>query len=174
MTLITGTETRCTRKGAPFEAYERVYLFFGIRRYEAEGGGYWGTPLLSSLDDISELRVMDDVGMPVSMDPSKLVIDERHSIKVVITYPCKTSTLTIHQSKPITLRTFCKAVYDAYRLMYAEEERTATIRGTPASKALNRRATNGRYGIWGHDLNDLFFEGAERDRDGIWKLYIGS
>lgn len=44
-----------------------------------------------------------------------------------------------------------------YKFVYAEEEKTATVKTLPVEQRqiLNRNTTDGKYGIWGHDLNDL-------------------
>ncbi|MNL30171.1 hypothetical protein D3C87_1518920 [compost metagenome] len=42
--------------------------------------------------------------------------------------------------------------------MYEEEEATATKKTIPPEKRIgmyNRNETNGKYGIWGHDIADL-------------------
>lgn len=44
-----------------------------------------------------------------------------------------------------------------YKFVYAEEEKTATVKTLPVEQReiRNRNTTNGKYGIWGHDLTDL-------------------
>ena len=51
----------------------------------------------------------------------------------------------------------CLAVARAYERIYKEEEDTASHTGRPLPGALllNRRDTDGRWGIRGHDLSDL-------------------
>lgn len=44
-----------------------------------------------------------------------------------------------------------------YRTIYAEETDTEGIPGNIPGM-LNRAPTNGKYGIWGHVLSDLYFE----------------
>lgn len=42
--------------------------------------------------------------------------------------------------------------------MYDEEENTSKTKTVPVKQRqglLNRNETNGKYGIWGHDLSDL-------------------
>lgn len=50
------------------------------------------------------------------------------------------------------------AISEQYQEIYKEEEATATTKTTPAGQRkelLNRNETDGKYGIWGHDLSDL-------------------
>lgn len=44
-----------------------------------------------------------------------------------------------------------------YQKLYQDEEKSATIKTVPMKerKMYNRNQTNGKYGIWGHDLADL-------------------
>lgn len=51
-----------------------------------------------------------------------------------------------------------------YRAIYAEEEATTPVLAQDSQQIgsltlMNRTRTKGKYGIWGHVLNDLFFEG---------------
>ncbi len=39
---------------------------------------------------------------------------------------------------------------------------------------LNRKRSNGKYGIWGHDIDDLYLEGATEVKPGEFELAIGS
>ncbi len=50
-----------------------------------------------------------------------------------------------------------------YLRIYSEEEKAA---GNPGHERglLNRRATKGPYGIWGHDFSDLSFSGIVIDK----------
>jgi len=46
--------------------------------------------------------------------------------------------------------------------MYKEEERTATINTIPPNKRtlmFNRNETNGKYGLWGHDIAGMDLSG---------------
>jgi hypothetical protein len=51
-----------------------------------------------------------------------------------------------------------------YERIYREEEEAA---GNPGHipGMLNRTPSAGPYGIWGHDFNDLYFEGVEVDTE---------
>jgi len=55
----------------------------------------------------------------------------------------------------------------AYKKIYKEENSTSKIKEISSKDRCkrgglqNRNTTNGSYGIWGHDLRDLYFEGIE-------------
>ena len=47
-----------------------------------------------------------------------------------------------------------------YKAIYDEEGQTASADPTPSGALLNRGDSHGKYGIWGHDIEDLVFEGV--------------
>lgn len=63
--------------------------------------------------------------------------------------------------KGFTRAMLVKTIVDSYIKIYKEEETTATVKTTPQNQRpiLNRNETNGKYGVWGHDLNDLALTG---------------
>lgn len=61
-----------------------------------------------------------------------------------------------------------------YKFIYAAEDAdvggpTDDIPGT-----MNRSSSDGRYGIWGHCLGDLFFEGIKIDEHNVIEFIMGS
>lgn len=62
-----------------------------------------------------------------------------------------------------------------YREIYAEEEKTATTKTIPREKRkgmINRNTTDGKYGIWGHDLTDLALSSVEVYRSSEGKILL--
>lgn len=45
-----------------------------------------------------------------------------------------------------------------YQKIYAEEDKTTNREPGNIPGMLNRNTTDGKYGIWGHSLDDLYFE----------------
>jgi hypothetical protein len=93
-------------------------------------------------------------------DPDEIVIPFEHAV-LVIAYPL-TVPASIEVSASIThgftRAELVKTICEEYANVYEAEEATAAIktkpmeeRGTPAT----RNRTDGLYGIWGHDLDDL-------------------
>lgn len=66
------------------------------------------------------------------------------------------------------------AVCIQYAVIYKEEDETKTAPESDTGQLLNRGATNGKYGISGHVLEDLFIESITEGEDGIFRLGIGS
>lgn len=77
-------------------------------------------------------------------------------ISVRFGYPIA-SPIIVDFNGPLTVRDFISKIAETYKTMYQEEE-----------------ASNGKYGVWGHRLSDLYLEGAELGSDGVWHLTIGS
>ena len=85
----------------------------------------------------------------------------RQEVILIIDYPIKTPVefkLHTTNGKGFTRVDLIRAIGEKYRMIYDEEEKTATIKTIPVERrkrSLNRNQTNGKYGIWGHDLQDL-------------------
>ena len=61
-------------------------------------------------------------------------------------------------SNGFTREALVKKISDKYHQIYQEEESTATVKTVPVKERTtlyNRNQTDGKYGIWGHDLADL-------------------
>lgn len=87
------------------------------------------------------------------------VIVNYPQINVIIDYPVSNEYVFILKStKGFTRSQLLHEICKQYQLMYKEEEDSATIKTIPPDKRTtiyNRNETNGKYGIWGHDIEDL-------------------
>ena len=111
--------------------------------------------------------------------PDEIVIPFEHAV-LVIDFPLTTpAEVQISAPLPIgfTRRALVHAICDEYAHIYAAEEGTAAIKPIPVEdrgpdRARNR--TDGAYGIWGHDLEDLVIESAHwmREPDGTVKIEL--
>lgn len=68
---------------------------------------------------------------------------------------------------------FFKAVFDGYTQIYKTEEKDDKDPGM-ISGMTNRAPSEGRYGIWGHIIEDLYLEGIIDEGQGNFSLAIGS
>jgi len=111
--------------------------------------------------------------------PDELVIPFEHAI-LVIDYPL-TSPASIPISAPLpigfTRAALVRAICDEYMHVYAAEEGTAAIKPKPRDERRDnekRNRTDGAYGIWGHDLEDLVVTAARwtREADGTIKIEL--
>lgn len=71
-----------------------------------------------------------------------------------------------------------RLISDTYKAVYAEEERTSKVPVVPLDQRIgliNRNKTEGKYGIWGHDLGDLVLHTVEviRMPNGSLVAYLG-
>jgi len=100
---------------------------------------------------------------------------------VILDYPLrKEVSFSISASSPrgFTRAELARKVADLYKRVYEEEAQTSKITVIPLEQRkglINRNETNGRYGIWGHDLSDLVLHTIEisRKADGTVVAYLG-
>jgi hypothetical protein len=92
------------------------------------------------------------------IDRNKIVIPE-DKLTIIIDYPLTNEYRFDLQSKNgFTREQLLKEISKNYYKLYDEEEKSATIKTIPVDKRTtmyNRNQTNGKYGIWGHDIADL-------------------
>jgi hypothetical protein len=104
-------------------------------------------------------------------NPEEIVIPFEHAV-LVITYPLSTpASISIDAAFPIgfTRAELVKAVCEEYANVYEAEEATSTTKPLPPAErtigtSRNRNRTDGVYGIWGHDLDDLVLTAARWTR----------
>jgi hypothetical protein len=89
------------------------------------------------------------------------VVITQTTVTVVLDYPLTGA----YQFQLVSPNGFTRAkliteISKLYYQLYDEEEATATIKTTPMKdrKIYNRNQTNGKYGIWGHDIGDLVLD----------------
>jgi hypothetical protein len=87
------------------------------------------------------------------------VIIQANTATLNIDYPVKTPvSFKITSENGFTKAEILEKVSQTYQEMYATEEATSTIKTTPMAQRkglINRNETDGKYGIWGHDIDDL-------------------
>jgi hypothetical protein len=92
------------------------------------------------------------------VNKDEIVIKE-DTITLIIDYPLTNEfRLKINSKHGFTRRELTTEISKAYYKLYEDEEATATIKTVPVAQRTtlyNRNQTNGKYGIWGHDIADL-------------------
>jgi hypothetical protein len=93
-------------------------------------------------------------------EPEKIVIPHERAT-LVIDYPL-TTPATVEITAPIsagfTRAALVRAICDEYAAVYDAEEGTSPTEATPREEraaGYGRNRTDGAYGIWGYDLQDL-------------------
>lgn len=106
-----------------------------------------------------------------------VIID--NDIEVEISYPLKTAVRCKGSSSSGWTRIkLINFIIKTYKKIYKDEYKSSKIKIIPIKKRIgleNRNTTDGIYGIWGHDITDLFIEGIEYDKNNkVVTLSIGS
>lgn len=92
------------------------------------------------------------------------IVIEQHKITIIIDYPLERDyQFTLESPKGFTRAQLVKAISRHYAKLYREEEDSAKKKTLPLKQrtSLNRNRTDGKYGIWGHDLSDLVLTSVE-------------
>jgi hypothetical protein len=100
--------------------------------------------------------------IPNLIDKDEVVI-KQPSVKIIIDYPLTNQyEFTLTSDKGFTRAQLLLEISKHYYKVFDEEEESATIKTIPFDKRTtiaNRNETNGKYGIWGHDIADLVLSG---------------
>jgi hypothetical protein len=111
--------------------------------------------------------------------PDEIVIPHPQAV-LVIDYPLTTpASVPIEAPLPLgfTRAALAKAICDEYAHIYDAEEGTAATKTIPIEERgamRGRNRTDGAYGIWGHDLQDLVVTAARwtRQSDGMVRIEL--
>ena len=98
-------------------------------------------------------------------------------VTLIIDYPLKNpASFDISATgNGFSRRQLIQIISEKYHEIYAEEEKTAEAKTVPVDKRdtlLNRNQTDGKYGIWGHDLSDLDLDSIEVYKSADGKIYL--
>lgn len=113
------------------------------------------------------------------IDADKIVIPYSE-ITLIIDYPLNNPATFKLKGKEegFTKKQLIFEISKKYHEIYNTEENTATTKTTPIEKReglINRNETNGKYGIWGHDIGDLDLSSIEvyKSENGIIQIVLG-
>jgi hypothetical protein len=100
-----------------------------------------------------------------NLDPDEKVIDLT-TIRIKYTYPLSNSvTYRVSSRNGFTRKQLAKIIARRYQMIYDEEEATSDVAVENIPNMLNRCQTTGRFGIWGHCIDDLILHTAHIDGD---------
>lgn len=107
-------------------------------------------------------------------DEADNCLEEGEPLSLTIDYPLsKEVTFTVPFS--YCVNEMIDVICDKYREIYEEEEATKTHNPEPNPRLYNRPESDGEYGIWGHELGDLFIEILEVDvKNKTLNMFVGS
>jgi len=106
--------------------------------------------------------------------PNEIIIKDE-KITIQFTYPLSVEILSEYEQEGGFSRLdLFRYIYEEYKKIYYEEGEQVGDPGT-YERLYNRKTSNGRYGIWGHYLEDLYLEFIRYDdKLKIVHLAIGS
>lgn len=110
------------------------------------------------------------------IDADKIVINETE-ITLYIDYPLENPVKFKLKSNDdgFTKKQLALEISKKYHEIYSIEEKTAQIKTIPKDKrngVINRNQTDGKYGIWGHDISDLDLNSIEVYKNPVGKIQI--
>jgi hypothetical protein len=100
-------------------------------------------------------------------NPTNIIIP-KEKIDVQFDYPLTNKvikTFYADSTDGFTKAGLINMICDFYKEIYEEEEKTTNTNSGHIPNMLNRNETNGRYGIWGHDITDLYLHTITNDPD---------
>lgn len=93
------------------------------------------------------------------------IVIKQSTINIIFDYPLnKPANFEFKNEKGFNRKDLILLVSKKYHEIYNEEEKSAKTKTIPIDKRIgiiNRNETDGKYGIWGHDLSDLDLSGIE-------------
>ena len=95
----------------------------------------------------------------INLMQKEVIVIKEHNVTLIIDYPLnKPCIIELSSDNGFSRENLVKVIAKKYKEIYNEEENTASIKTVPPSERTgmyNRNETNGKYGIWGHDISDL-------------------
>jgi hypothetical protein len=139
-------------------------IYFPTHNFFGESENNSGIPFINSDNALSSL-----------INPDEKVINQ-DTISVVIDFPLKQDfTFTFRSKNGFTRRQVVKRIINQYKKIYEEEEKTTEI---PVKlfedQETSRNTTNGKYGIWEYNMDDLGLDYILLVSDGKWWLNMSS
>jgi hypothetical protein len=110
------------------------------------------------------------------VNPEEIVLAKTTAL-IVVDYPIRRPyefPISAPSARGFTRASVVRAVADVYAFIYAEELRTSKVAVTPmdARTLQNRNETNGTFGIWGHDLDDLVLHTLRIREEAAGETYV--
>ena len=109
--------------------------------------------------------------------PDEVVIPQK-TVNLIIDYPLKKpANIVLSNPNGFTRKDLILEISKQYHKIYSEEEASAKTKTIPPDQRtglINRNETDGKYGIWGHDLSDLDLSAVEvhQTKDGKINLIL--
>ncbi len=131
-------------------------IAFGVKVDSKEGFENDIMPWISIKNPESEIENL--------IGKDEIVIENNIAI-IIIDYPLNKPVeieIKSNTSKGFTRKQLVERISEEYNRIYKEEEESAKTKTIPIDERkgiINRNQTDGKYGIWGHDIDDLDLSG---------------
>jgi hypothetical protein len=93
------------------------------------------------------------------------IVIQNNSVILLVTYPLNNpGKFELKSTKGFTRKQLIFEISQKYYEIYNSEEQSATIKTIARQNRkglVNRNTTNGKYGVWGHDIQDLDLSSIE-------------
>lgn len=110
----------------------------------------------------------------LSLDKDEIILEPKSYI-LVIDYPLTNPfAFEFTVSKGMSRKDFVDLAVNAYREIYKEEDETSKIKPKNIPGLGNRARTVGKYGIWGHGIEDLILHSLNLKNNDIIELGVDS
>ncbi len=115
-------------------------------------------------DDISSLTNGNEIVIPMR----EINIEYNYPLSHIVRIPMKSKS-----PKGFTRAELAKKISEGYHRIYREEEQDVPNPGH-ITGMFNRKSSNGRHGIWGHDLGNLVLHRVEQRKENLFSIFIDS
>jgi hypothetical protein len=160
--------------------YKSLLNEFSIIKFPTKG--FYGDEEKYNIIPYMTEYSVDQLIKDILIDPEEKVIND-DIIKICFNYPFNDEYIiefiTPNNEGGFKRKDLVRLIINQYYKMYQEEEKTSkekviSIEQRYKTGLLNRNVTNGIYGIYGHDMEDLSLNSMIKRDDGIWNLSISS
>lgn len=160
----------------PLKVIKDIFPYGGHPSYKVTSSDKYHTSILN--DFINQNNEERDYGSDCEIiDVEKIktqlnviVDDHIRTIYAVVTYPLTNQAIIKFEcNKPVTFGMLLFLFTNAYQITYAIEESDDRDPGLMPGM-FNRAKSNGRFGIWGHVIEDLCYNGGSEIQ--IYDSYI--
>lgn len=123
---------------------------------------------------ISLGKIDEELGRMIAADE---VVVPYKKVTIMIDYPLNKPAFfdLVSENGGFSRKQLAIAISKKYHALYIEEEETALRKTIPPEQRkgmINRNETDGKYGIWGHDLSDLVLSTVEVRRNPDGKIVL--
>jgi len=116
-------------------------------------------------ETIPWINILNAKNQIARLDNPNEIIIKQTTAKLIIDYPLNNpATIEIKNTNGFTRKDLIEIISSKYSEIYQEEEKSAKTKTIPLDQRkgiINRNETDGKYGIYGHDLSDLDLSGIE-------------